>query len=57
MEDKDLAHMLLQCPLLANQRGQSYSNIKSMVILQIGEYQWKSIFDTPEKIIKLILVL
>ena len=55
MEVEDLAHMLLYCPLLANQRGQSYSKIKSMVISQIGENQWKSIFDTPEKIIKLIL--
>ena len=55
MEDEDLAHMLLYCLLLANQRGQSYSKIKSMVISQIGEYQWKRIFDTPEKIIKLIL--
>ena len=55
MEDEVLAHMLLYCPLLANQRGQSHSKIKSMLISQIGEYQWKSIFDTPEKVIKMIL--
>ena len=47
IEDEDLAHMLLYCSLHANQRGQSFSKIKSMVILQIGENQLKSIFDTP----------
>ena len=47
IEDENLAHMLLYCPLHANQRGQSYSKIKSMVILQIGGNQLKSIFDTP----------
>ena len=55
LEDEDLAHTLLYCLSLANQRGQSYSKTKSMIISQIGENQWKSLFNNPEKIIKLIL--
>ena len=55
LEDEDLAHKLLYCLSLANQRIQSYSKIKSMIISQIGENQWKSLFNKPEKIIKLIL--
>ena len=39
LEDEDIPHMLLYCPSLANQRGQSYSKIKSMIISQIGENQ------------------
>ena len=41
MEDEDIAHMLLYCPSYSDQRRQSYSKIKSLVISEIGESQWK----------------
>ena len=55
MEDEDIAHMLLYCPSYSDQRRQSYSKIKSMDILEMGESQWKNIFNNPNSVIKLIL--
>ena len=50
---EDLAHMLLYCPSYSDQ--QLYSKIKSMVISEIGESQWKNIFNNPNSVIKRIL--
>ena len=55
MEDEDIAHMLLYCPSYSDQRRQSYSKIKSLVISEIGESQWKNIFNNQNSVLKLIL--
>ena len=55
MEDEDIAHMLLYCPSYPDQRRQSYSKIKSLVISEIGESQWKNIFNNQNSVLKLIL--
>ena len=57
IEDEDIVHMLLYCPSYSDQRRQSYSKIKSMVISEIGESQWKSIFNNPNSVLQLILDL
>ena len=55
MEDEDIAHMLLYCPSYSDQRRQSYSKIKSLVISEIGESQWKNIINNQNSVLKLIL--
>ena len=45
IEDEDIPQMLLYCPSYSDQRRQSYSKIKSLVISEIGKSQWKNIFN------------
>ena len=47
--------MLLNCSSLIDIRKQYYSNVKLKVIEHIGLKQWKAVFNTPEKIVQLIL--
>ena len=55
LENEDITHMLLQCPSLVAQRRQLYSNVKSLVIEDIGLNQWMKIFNNTENITQLIL--
>ena len=55
LENEDITHMLLQCSSLVAQRRQLYSNVKSLVIEDIGLNQWMKIFNNTENITQLIL--
>ena len=55
LESEDITHMLLNCSSLIDIRKQYYSNVKLKVIEHIGLKQWKAVFNTPEKIVQLIL--
>ena len=53
--DKDVIHMLLECPALYVQRKQYFSNVKSMVSDCIGLGQWEETFNNKTNLVQLIL--
>ena len=55
LETEDIVHMLLNCPALYVQRKQYFGHLRSLVVNCIGVKQWESVFNTKEKLIRLIL--
>ena len=53
--DEDLAHMLLECPAFIHQRKPLYSEIKTQVINCIGAHKWRELFNSRDKLVKLLL--
>ena len=53
--DKDVIHMLLECPALYVQRKQYFSNVRSIVLDCIGLGQWEETFNNKTKLVQLIL--
>ena len=56
LNEEDLAHLLLECPSLINQRKPLYTELKSKVINCIGAMKWRELFNNKrENLVKLIL--
>ncbi|CAC5365155.1 unnamed protein product [Mytilus coruscus] len=53
--NEDITHFLLLCPALHQQRQETFSNLKALVISIIGTSGWTATFKNQSDIVKLII--